>query len=444
MGQRVAVGDVIAGKYRVERVLGSGGMGVVVAVRHTQLDVLYAVKFMSDEALEDPTLVSRFLREARAAARLRGEHIARVTDVGVLESGAPFQVIEYLEGRDLAAVLAASGPLPVGRAVALILQACDGLDEAHRAGIVHRDIKPSNLFLTERPNGTACVKVLDFGISKSETIGRSFGKLAASTGSELLLGSPSYMAPEQMRAASDVDARADVWGLGATLYELLTGRLPFEGKTLFDLAPIASARADVSPELEAVVLGCMAKRPEDRFPDMRSLASALSPYAWPVEPAPPRRRWRGVYSMAGACLVGVLLGVALLFMRQDPEPRVLSVTAASWSDAGHVRHAEPAIAAAREPASTASAEREPQIPTWQIADLPTAPPPPTLVAPPSPQPAPSSSAARAPAPSAAAQPDCAHPTYLDEHGRVKFKEECLDMPGPQAPDAGAVRPGIPL
>ena len=274
MGQRVAVGDVLAGKYRVERSLGSGGMGTVVAARHVQLDVLYALKLMTEAALEDPTLVARFLREARAAARLRGEHIARVIDVGMLESGAPFQVIEYLEGKDLATLLAAGGPLPVGRAVALILQACDGLDEAHRAGIVHRDIKPSNLFLTERPNGTACLKVLDFGISKSDTIGRSFGK-RGSTGSAALVGSPSYMAPEQMRAASEVDARADVWALGATLYELLTGRLPFEGKTLLDLAlqisekkptPIGPARPDVPPSLEAIVLRSMAKQPGGSVP----------------------------------------------------------------------------------------------------------------------------------------------------------------------------------
>jgi serine/threonine-protein kinase len=166
MGEKVAAGDVLAGKYRVERVLGSGGMGVVVAARHLQLDMLVALKFMTDDALKERGLVARFLREGRAAARLRSEHVARVTDVGTLESGAPYQVMEYLDGSDLSVLLSIEGPQPISSAVEYVVQACEALDEAHSAGIVHRDIKPSNLFLTKRLNGTACIKVLDFGISK--------------------------------------------------------------------------------------------------------------------------------------------------------------------------------------------------------------------------------------------------------------------------------------
>jgi serine/threonine protein kinase len=287
MDEKVAIGDVLAGKYRVEKVLGSGGMGVVVAARHEQLDVLVALKFMTDEAFEDRGLVARFLREARAAARLRSEHVARVTDVGRLESGAPYQVMEYLEGSDLSVLLANEGPLPVSAAVDYVAQACDALDEAHGAGIIHRDIKPSNLFRTTRPNGTVCIKVLDFGISKSDCPGGSSTKLHG-THSGAVLGSPFYMAPEQMRSARDVDARADVWALGATLYELLTGRVPFEAESLLDLAlqiaqsdprPPRGIRAEIPWALEQVILRCLEKDREGRPSSARSLALALGPFA---------------------------------------------------------------------------------------------------------------------------------------------------------------------
>jgi serine/threonine protein kinase len=284
---RVREGDVLAGKYRVEKVLGSGGMGVVVAARHVQLDVLVALKFMADEAFEDPDLVARFLREARAAARLRSEHIARVTDVGTLESGAPYQVMEYLEGSDLAALLSREGPQPLASAVEYIVQACEALDEAHGAGIVHRDIKPSNLFLTKRRNGTPCIKVLDFGISKADRLSSSSAKLHG-THSRAVLGSPFYMSPEQMRAARQVDARADIWALGATLYELLTGHVPFEADSLFDLAlrvaqsdprPLRELRPEVPWALEQVVFRCLEKDRDDRFTGASVLASALAPFA---------------------------------------------------------------------------------------------------------------------------------------------------------------------
>jgi serine/threonine protein kinase len=308
MGERVVEGDVLAGKYRVEKVLGSGGMGVVVAARHVQLDVLVALKFMTDEALADAELARRFLREARAAARLRSEHVARVSDVGTLESGAPYLVMEYLEGSDLAELLSNTGPQPIGSAVEFIAQACDALEEAHRAGIVHRDVKPSNLFLTTRPNGTPCIKVLDFGISKVERLGSSTAKLY-STQPRSLLGSPFYMAPEQMRAARDVDARADIWALGATLYELLTGRLPFEAESLLDLAfrvanSEPTAPREMRPEipwvLEQIVVRCLQKDPDDRFASAAALAGALAEFmprrgrarrapaktAWPEDSAP--------------------------------------------------------------------------------------------------------------------------------------------------------------
>jgi serine/threonine-protein kinase len=287
MDEKVKRGDVLAGKYRVERVLGSGGMGIVVAARHEQLDVLVALKFMTDQALQDEELVERFLREARAAARLRSEHVARVTDVGRLESGAPYQVIEYLEGCDLAALLANEGPLPVSVAVDYIVQACDAIDEAHRAGIIHRDIKPSNLFRAMRPNGRPCIKVLDFGISKSNRASESSTKLHG-TQSGAVLGSPFYMAPEQMRSAREVDARADIWALGATLYELLTSHVPFEAESLLELAlqiaqsdprPPRELRAEIPWVLEQVILRCLEKNPRDRLSSARLLARALGPFA---------------------------------------------------------------------------------------------------------------------------------------------------------------------
>jgi serine/threonine-protein kinase len=287
MGEKIAQGDVLAGKYRVETVLGSGGMGVVVAATHLQLDVLVAIKFMSDEAFGDRDLVARFLREARAAARLRSEHVARVMDVGTLESGVPYLVMEYLEGTDLSALLSSDGLQPVPTAVEYIVQACEALDEAHAAGIVHRDIKPSNLFRTRRPNGTACIKVLDFGISKADLLSSTSTKLAA-TRPHTVLGSPLYMAPEQMRAPREVDARADIWALGATLYELLTGRVPFEAESLLELAlrvaqgqprPLRSLRPETPWALERVVLRCLQKDREERFPTAHALAAALAPFA---------------------------------------------------------------------------------------------------------------------------------------------------------------------
>jgi len=286
----VTQGDVLAGKYRVEHILGTGGMGVVVCARHMQLDALVALKFMLPQAAEDKEAVSRFLREARAAARLRGEHIARVTDVGMLESGAPYLVMEYLEGKDLAATLSEGRP-SVPQAVEYVVQTCEALEEAHSRGIIHRDIKPSNLFLTKKPNGQPSIKVLDFGISKlapSSSTAAPAGAAMSATSTKAVFGSPLYMAPEQMRSAAKVDARADVWSLGATLYELLAGRVPFLADSIMDLClkvaqeppdRLRELRPEVPAELEAIVERCLAKDPSERFASVADLAVALTPYA---------------------------------------------------------------------------------------------------------------------------------------------------------------------
>src|SRR5262245_55273398 len=162
----VKPGEILAGKYRVERVLGAGGMGLVVAATHLVLGRLVALKFMLPQTVGAGGSIDRFLREARAASLLRSEHVASVKDLGTLENGAPFIVMEYLEGIDLAQLLHERRTLPPMVAIDYVLQACEALAEAHAHGIVHRDLKPANLFLTRRPNGTPLVKVLDFGISK--------------------------------------------------------------------------------------------------------------------------------------------------------------------------------------------------------------------------------------------------------------------------------------
>ena len=281
----VREGDVLAGKYRVERVLGVGGMGVVVAARHVQLDDRVALKFVLPEHAQNGEVVARFLREAKNAVRIRSEHVARVIDVGQLDSGSPYMVMEYLEGQDLSAALEARGPFPASLAVEVVLQACEAISEAHALGIVHRDLKPSNLFLIWRPDGTPLVKVLDFGISKVTT-----QQDVQITRTAAVLGSPAYMAPEQMIRSKDVDPRADVWALGIILYELLTRRLPFDGATVPEVcakiaaephAPITTLRADVPPALSAAIDRCLAKQPAARFQSVAELARAIAPFGPP-------------------------------------------------------------------------------------------------------------------------------------------------------------------
>jgi eukaryotic-like serine/threonine-protein kinase len=285
----VREGDVLAGKYRVERVIGSGGMGIVVAARHQQLGQLVAIKFVRDEAIGDEGAVERFLREARAAVKLKSEHAAKVLDVGTLESGAPYMVMEFLEGSDLGQVLEKDGPLPVVAATEWVLQACEAVAEAHAAGIVHRDLKPQNLFLARTVGGLLGVKVLDFGVSKS--MGSISGEAGSLTRTKTMLGSPLYMSPEQMRSARDVNATADVWALGVVLFELLTGRWPFEAETMPDLClkvvsepplSLAKLRPEVPALLVEVVERCLSKDPANRYANGAELASALEAHVPPA------------------------------------------------------------------------------------------------------------------------------------------------------------------
>jgi len=281
----VTEGQILAGKYRVERVLGSGGMGVVVAAWHLELEQRVAVKFLHPLALERADTAERFRREARSAAKIRSEHVARVIDVGIMDGGVPYMVMEYLEGHDVSDEMAKVGMLPIADAVDFVLQAIEALAEAHAAGIVHRDLKPANLFIATRADGTRIVKVLDFGISKS-LLGGSVAELSL-TRTSVLIGSPLYMSPEQMRSAKDVDTRTDIWSLGVILYEMITGRPPYTGDSIPALCAsllsdvpqsMRSLRADVPPELEDIIGHCLAKDRAERYGTVSELARALAQF----------------------------------------------------------------------------------------------------------------------------------------------------------------------
>lgn len=281
-----SIGTVVAGKYRVESLIATGGMGTLVLAEHLLLGQKVAIKFVL-AAEERREAVARFVREAQATGTLHGEHIVRVMDVGTLDDGSPFMVMEYLRGADLRDELSRRGPLPISEAVEYVLQACEALAEAHAHGIVHRDVKPSNLFLTRRPDGTPCVKVLDFGISKL-VIPKGHLQDPALTSTRAVLGSPQYMSPEQVRNARNVDARCDIWGLGVTLYELLVDAMPFEGDTVPALSativadppiPVRQVRPEVPEQLDAVILRCLEKDPNQRFHGAAELALALAPFA---------------------------------------------------------------------------------------------------------------------------------------------------------------------
>jgi serine/threonine-protein kinase len=274
------VGTLLADKYRVDRVIGQGGMGVVVAATHLHLQQRVALKFLSPDIVHGPAILERFVREARASAQLRGEHVCRVSDVGTFANGAAYIVMELLEGSDLASLVERHGPLPVQRAADYVLQACVGIAEAHALGIIHRDLKPANLFLTARPDGAPLIKVLDFGIAKAQA-DHSFNLTQTSA----VLGSPGYMSPEQLRSARDVDARSDIWAIGVVLYELVSGRPPFTGDSITELA--LRIAMDPPPPLvgplphgfDQLVHRCLAKDPAQRYPDLANLAHALAAYA---------------------------------------------------------------------------------------------------------------------------------------------------------------------
>ena len=271
------VGQTLAGKYRIEKILGKGGMGLVLGARHIKLDEPVAIKLLRAAMMDVDGMVARFLKEARAASKIKSVHVVRVTDVDTLEDGAPYMVMEYLTGSDLADIRKKRGQLGVVEAVGYVLEATEAIGEAHALGIVHRDLKPSNLFLHEASDGTRILKVLDFGISKLEVPGEE-----DSTKTGQMMGSPKYMSPEQMLSMRDVDGRSDIWSLGALLYELLTGRPPFVAET--------------TPRICALVLNNDPAPPAPSAPTSPPPWSAPSSAAWrrtprgasPPSPTSPR------------------------------------------------------------------------------------------------------------------------------------------------------------
>jgi serine/threonine-protein kinase len=282
----VEVGELIAGKYRLEHEIGAGGMGVVYAATHVHLEQRVALKFLLVEAAQNPEMVERFTREARAAVKIQSEHVARVIDIGDRE-GMPYIVMEYLEGDDLENIVDLLGPLPVADAVRYVLHTCEALAEVHVQGIVHRDIKPANLFLAARADGTSIVKLLDFGISKAAPSWVEGAKGRSLTQTSAVIGSPRYMSPEQLRSSRDVDARSDVWALGVTLFELLGGDSPFAKGTMPEVCAsilkdepisLANLRPEIPRGLEDVIRRCLAKEPDKRFTNVAELAAALRPF----------------------------------------------------------------------------------------------------------------------------------------------------------------------
>jgi eukaryotic-like serine/threonine-protein kinase len=353
----VVAGQVIGDRYRIGSIIGEGGMGVVCSATHIALGTPVAVKLIRADLATGPDSVLRFLNEARTAASLKGEHVARVYDVGQLDSGEPYLVMEQLDGIGLDAFIKEREPLRPSDAVDIVLQACEGLAEAHAVSLVHRDIKPANLFLARRPDGLFVVKILDFGISKRllETARRGLTDPGSS------LGSPWYMSPEQMKDSSMVDQRADVWSLGVLLFELLTKEWPFSGESVPQVCasvltatpPVPSSlRAGIDAGLDAVVLRCLEKDPDQRYAGVAALADDLRPFGsrsaqssalalgetsaaqggqnrkrpWESEslapvfsrPRPSRSRWSSVTIAAGLVAAGVLLAVlGLPYARQQ-------------------------------------------------------------------------------------------------------------------------------
>ncbi len=423
----VREGEIVAGKYRVDKILGAGGMGIVVAAHHVDLDHRVAIKFLLPAMLSEPSAVARFLREAKAAVRIRSEHVARVLDIGRLGNGAPYIVMEFLEGGDLAGWLRERGPLPIDQAVDFVLQACVAIADAHGLGIVHRDLKPANLFCVRGTDRQLTIKVLDFGISKMIDAAAS-GSGMSVTKTAAVMGSPLYMSPEQMRSAKDVDGQTDIWALGIILFELLAGRPPFRGDTLTEVAvnvateappPLRAFRPEAPAALEAVVFRCLEKMRPARYRNVGDLAlglqefgsaraktfverianilqtSGVSPSTEPapmttlpaertlpvretVAPvgrtaSPSARGKRAALGLAGVLLASVLVGSTVwIQQRRAASPAIAAEPAVPERSAAPVRTAAPAPPPEPAPAQVATKLEPAPTAPWASADAPVA------------------------------------------------------------------------
>ncbi len=328
-------GEIFAEKYRIERVIGVGGMGIVLAATHIHLDQRVAIKMLLPQLAQNEQHVARFLREGRAVIKIRSEHVARVLDVGRPAMGAPYLVMEYLEGTDLAAHLHRHGVLPITVAVDYVMEACEALAEAHAMGTIHRDLKPANLFVAERPDGTRCIKLLDFGISKvMDGVGTGDQSM---TKTSTLMGSPIYMSPEQLRSLRSVDTRTDIRALGVILYESIVGNPPFAGDSLPELsvsiltmgAPLlCKLRPEAPAGLELVIAGCLKKDVTKRIPDVGTLANALAPFGSP-RAHESLENIRSFLSSAGS----VRAAVAASPSQSGANPRAFDVSAVARTEA---------------------------------------------------------------------------------------------------------------
>jgi serine/threonine protein kinase len=368
-------GEMFEEKYRVERMIGAGGMGVVAEATHLGLGRRVAIKFMRAESRSSPEGAVRFLREARACANLSSDHVVRVFDNGMTKSGDPYLVMELLRGEDLAELLKRETKVEPGRAVRWVLEACDAIAEAHELGVVHRDLKPANLFLAEGKGGEKKIKVLDFGISKLIGEG-SFGGL---TSQSAMLGSPRYMSPEQTRSSARADARTDIWALGVVLFELMTGTTPFDAENAVGLAAaimtqpaprLRERQPDAPVALDKIVMRCLEKNPEDRFDSISSLTTALASYATRATLPPPSKRSLVLPAIAGLLAAAAFVAVALHFgtahstaSQQESvathPPDLPAMTAAPTVTSAPIGSATPATSSSTAPKSPATKAHSP-------------------------------------------------------------------------------------
>jgi len=456
------VGVVVDEKYCIERLVGEGAMGCVYRAHHVLLGHSVAIKFLRT-SVDSENVRARFIREAKATMALRSDHIVRVFDLGIFESKTPYMVLEYLEGIDLRSLLDTSGALPIEEAVDYTLQACEALAEAHANAIVHRDLKPHNLFRTRRANGSACIKLLDFGISKFEEAHSNQHEL---TTSHVLLGSPAFMSPEQIRSSNRVDQRADIWSLGVVLYMLVGGGRPFDGDGLPALCasimvdpprPLAARCPNVPPELETVILGCLEKSREHRTQNVGEVARALMPFASdegkltasrvvqavgfhsqrvaygpPSADLPTAPRARATDPTESHDMAKVMVDPSLVIRRRR-STRALGLLAGGAAmmviaAVFMARRAESSETTS--PATTTAVVAAPVAPPTSVAVSGPAGPPAVALPPDEPE------GARAEAPSAA-QPTAAAPTARDEPGRGRTSAGAARRPAPAAPPRGA-------
>lgn len=379
-GMPVQVGEVLLRKYEVLEVLGRGGMGVVLRARHLQLNQDVALKFIRPEHLHRPDARARFSREARAAAALRSPFVNRVLDLGELDDGTPFMVLELLTGQPLDARLATEGPAKEADVVRWMMEACLGLEAAHAAGIVHRDLKPANLFL--RADGT--IAILDFGVARSENPIIEAGLKQTTTPG--LVGSPAFMAPEQVSGTLAVGPLVDLWALGCTMQCLLTGEPPFRANDVIDLAWRVRNAAPtplpktVSPSLAAIIARCLEKSPDARFQTATALREALARCATPAPVVPTARPGRWPLMVAGAAAVAALAAWALWLNHGPPDlaPTPTAERAARTAPSVAARPETPEVINSK---ARADDEPRPSRPTERdLRPAPEAPMTPPLVA----------------------------------------------------------------